>query len=226
MEPGLRAGSRVFLVLAAAMTPIFGTVPAAHRYDELLQAARIDVQPDRVRVEMMVTPGIAVADSVLLDIDADHDGTLSSREQEAYAERLGSRISLRVDGSTPLPIVLAGSTFPTSAAMRTGDSAIVMQFAAPLAPLRDGEHRLTFRNENPAAGGVYLANVLVPHNRSIAVTRQERDVDQRELTVAFASRGAAVAQDGYWIGVAGVLLLLVWMVARASGRKIVVASGL
>ena len=165
MEPGLRAGSRVFLVLAAAMTPIFGTVPAAHPYDELLQAARIDVQPDRVRVEMMVTPGIAVADSVLLDIDADHDGTLSSREQEAYAERLGSRISLRVDGSTPLPIVLAGSTFPTSAAMRTGDSAIVMQFAAPLAPLRDGEHRLTFRNENPAAGGVYLANVLVPHNR-------------------------------------------------------------
>jgi len=73
---------------------------------------------------------------------------------------------------------------------------------------------------------VYLANVLVPHNRSIAVTHQERDVDQRELTVAFASRGAAVAPDGYWIGVAGVLLLLVWMVARASGRKIVVASGL
>jgi len=209
----LRAGS-VVLVLAA-MTPLFGAVAAAHRYDELLQAARIDVQPDRVQVEMTVTPGIAVADAVLLDIDADHDGTLSSREQQAYAERLRSCISLRIDGSAPLATVLEGSTFSSPAAMRSGDTAIVVRFAAALASLSDGEHRLTFRNENPAAGGVYLANVLVPHNRSIAVTRQERDVDQRELTVAFASRGAAAAPDGYWVGVAGVLLLLVAIVVAA-----------
>jgi hypothetical protein len=35
---------------------------SAHRRDEYLQAARIAVGPDRVRIELDLTPGMAVAD--------------------------------------------------------------------------------------------------------------------------------------------------------------------
>src|SRR5262245_65012781 len=75
-EPGLRASSRGTLTVACALVFALGSVLSAHRRDELLQAARIAVGPERVDLELDLTPGIDVADGVIADIDRDGNGAL------------------------------------------------------------------------------------------------------------------------------------------------------
>ena len=62
-----------------------GAGASAHRYDEFLQATRIGMESDRVRLEMSLTPGIAVAPAAIRAIDIDGDGVFSSVERRAYA---------------------------------------------------------------------------------------------------------------------------------------------
>src|ERR1041385_4307254 len=52
----------------------------AHRLDECLQATLVVIEPDRIRLQMNFTPGVAVAEQVLAQIDTDHDGTISTKE--------------------------------------------------------------------------------------------------------------------------------------------------
>jgi hypothetical protein len=48
-------------VLLAAIVLAAGAGLSAHRHDEYLQAARIAIDPDGVRLELSLTPGIAVS---------------------------------------------------------------------------------------------------------------------------------------------------------------------
>ncbi|HVD92322.1 MAG TPA: hypothetical protein VNC21_08575, partial [Vicinamibacterales bacterium] len=56
----------------------------AHRRDEYLQAARLAIDPARVEIELDLTPGIALADTIIADIDRNRDGLFSPDEQQAY----------------------------------------------------------------------------------------------------------------------------------------------
>ena len=67
--------------LALAIVIVSAISLSAHRMDEYLQAARIAIDPDRVEIELDLTPGIALAESILADIDRNHDGLLSAEEQ-------------------------------------------------------------------------------------------------------------------------------------------------
>ena len=49
------------LVLASAFAG--GATLSAHRLDEYLQAARVGIEPDRLHLELDMTPGVAVADA-------------------------------------------------------------------------------------------------------------------------------------------------------------------
>jgi hypothetical protein len=195
--------------LVAAFVLASGAGGSAHRYDEFLQAARIGVEADHVRVDMNLTPGMAVADAVVGEIDVNRDGVLSPGEQHSYAELVLDRITLLVDDSLPVRLALAESRFPDPAAMRSGDAAIALTLKADMPRLGDGSHRLRFRNDHATANGVYLANALVPDTARVAVTGQRRDVDQRELTIDFTLREATLSADGWsWIGCAGALLIV------------------
>ena len=102
--------------LVAALVLASGAGLSAHRYDEFLQAARIGVESDHVRVEMSLTPGMAVADAVVGEIDVDRGGVLSAVEQHSYAEQVLDHITLLVDDSLPVRLALAESRFPDPAA--------------------------------------------------------------------------------------------------------------
>ncbi|HXI29434.1 MAG TPA: hypothetical protein VNG89_13440, partial [Vicinamibacterales bacterium] len=62
-------------MIAAAV--FAGTVArvSAHRRDEYLQAARLAIDPGRVQIELDLTPGIALAEAILADIDRNRDGS-------------------------------------------------------------------------------------------------------------------------------------------------------
>jgi len=183
----LRA-SKIAALLLAALPVTFAGEVSAHRRDEYLQAARIGIEADRIHLELALTPGIAVAGTVIRDIDHDRDGTLSQTERQAYARRVLGFVRIHVDGSEPLHLAVASSRFPDLEAMRGGDGTIAIQSDVLIPPLTAGTHRLLFRNRNAASNLVFLANALAPATDRIAITGQRRDRDQRELTIEFVVR--------------------------------------
>jgi len=136
-----RAGSIIAAIAIIAATAAL----SAHRRDEYLQAARIAIAPARVIVQLDLTPGIAVADAIIHEIDRDGDDVLSPAEQQAYVNRVLSGIGVDVDRQR-VYLQLVSSTFPDPAAFRRGEGTIQLQFDAPLPGVSDGMHRLTFRN--------------------------------------------------------------------------------
>jgi hypothetical protein len=171
---------------------------SAHRRDEYLQAARIDIHPGRVQVELDLTPGIAVADAIIAGIDRDRDGSLSADEQQTHGMLVLSALSFDVDG-TPVRARLTAVSFPDVAAMRRGEGTIRLQAAATLPRLAGGFHQLLFRNRHHPDGGVYLANALAPESSQIAVTAQRRDAAQTELTIDFLLRAAPANPAAAWL---------------------------
>jgi hypothetical protein len=215
-------------MLLAAMSVSLSAGVSAHRLDEYLQAARIAVERDRVQLELNLTPGIAVADGIIREIDADGDGELSLDEQHSYADRVLSAVTLHVDDA-PHHLKLATSTFPDVVALRSGDSAITLRSEVLVPLLSRGPHRVFFRNGNATVESVYLANALVPENDLVAVTGQQRDGQQSELTIDVRVRGTPAAS--VWMGLTGGLvlaLLLTWRTrertASRDRRQVTVAN--
>jgi hypothetical protein len=166
-----------------------GVEVSAHRTDEYLQAARLAIDPGGVQIELDLTPGIALAEAILADIDRNGDGSLSAEEQRAYGSLVLSALELEVDG-TRLPLRLGASSFPGAEAVRRGEGTIRLHAAAMLPRLSIGFHQLLFRNRHHRDRSVYLANALVPESDRVAVMAQRRDGDQTELTIDYVLRAA------------------------------------
>ncbi len=179
----------VMLALAAAATV------SAHRLDECLQATRIDVQPARVRIELDVTPGVAVAGALIATIDRNGDGVVTNAEQQAYAADAIGALDLTRDG-TSLALRLDRATFPDLQALRQGAGTIRLWATADHAAVSTGSHELSFVNRHGAPRSVYLANALVPESSQIAITDQRRNGAQSALTIAYVV-GDEV--NGAWI---------------------------
>jgi hypothetical protein len=187
--PGSRASSRAACALALMIALGGGGGVSAHRLDEYLQAARLAIGSDRVEIALDLTPGIALAEAIVRDIDRNRDGALSKDEQRAYERLVLSALDLEADGR-PLALQLSASDFPDVDAMRRGEGTIRLQTTATLPRLSIGPHELSFRNRHDTNRSVYLANALVPQSDRVEVTAQRRDGDQRELTIDYVVRRA------------------------------------
>jgi hypothetical protein len=209
----LRRRGSVAAVAAATLTLLAGTVTSAHRLDEYLQAARIAIDPDRVDIELDLTPGIAVAESIIAGIDRDRDGRLSADEQRTYVDEALRGLTLDIDGR-PVALALTTSMFPASEALLGGDGAIRIGTRATLPPLPAGAHQLRFRNTYRQDVSVYLANALVPASSQVAVTAQRRDVDQRELTIDYVLRPQPQRSSSLLFGTGFAAWALTWALCR------------
>lgn len=179
-----RSASIIFSALTACVLVLSPRTASAHRLDELLQAARIDLRTDRVRVELDLTPGSGVSDQVARQIDQDADGVWSSAERAAFADRVGAQLTLQVDGEPVKPSVTSAN-YPDRARMASGQGAIALELSAEMPRLAAGGHRFYFRNDNDGDSGAYLANALVPEDESVRIGAQHRDGDQREIAIEF-----------------------------------------
>ena len=207
MTTGRRLPNRRNTLIVVALVALIGAPLSAHRRDEYLQAARLDMTLTRVTLELDLTPGIAVADSIIGDLDRNRDGTLAKLEKDAYAAQVMSAIDLELGGRVLHPQVNA-VTFPELAAFRRGDGTIRIEAAADLPPLPAGDRELFFRNRFRPDVGAYLANALAPQNDRVSVLAQHRDPDQRELTIDYVVRGEPPARLPWWVtGVVAALAL-------------------
>ena len=177
----------VVLLLAA----LVGWVqPAeAHRVNEYLQATTLELAAGHLTLHLRLTPGTDVAPQVLAGLDANHDGTLSPAEQQAYAARVQHDLTLTLDGH-PAPLHLVAAVFPVPRQLAAGLGDIQLTFAAAV-PARPAPHHLTFANQHQPALAAYLVNCLLPRQPGVQVLSQTRNYSQSRYELTFSSgRGA------------------------------------
>ena len=168
----------VVATLSALIMPAF-----AHRLDEYLQAATIDVAKGHVAVRLHLTPGVEVAAQVLSSIDTNGDGLISQVEQETYAGQVRDDLTLSVDGKT-LPLRLDSSSFPTIEAIKGGVGEILFVYQADLPP-GGSKRTLSFVNRNRKSIAVYMVNAVVPSDPDVHVATQTRSPDQGSYRMEF-----------------------------------------
>jgi hypothetical protein len=166
---------------------VFITLPSAvfaHRLDEYLQGTLVNIEPGEIRLEINLTPGVAVADQVLALIDRDRDGTISTNEAAHYAESLKHDLIVRFDGRE-MKLKLAASTFPTAVELRTGSGIILLEFSVKTGVLSPGAHKFTMENHHLPAISVYLFNAARPKSALFQITGQKRNETQSTGEIAF-----------------------------------------
>jgi hypothetical protein len=182
------------LIAVAAVLLSVGGVASAHRLDEYLQATILTVEKDHVRASMRLIPGVAVSSSVIASIDSNGDGTLSSAEEHAYAERVLGDLYLTVDGNSARPKLVSVS-FPQIEEMREGLGEIHIEFTADLP--RDGlNRRLVLENHHLNATSAYLVNTVVPRDPGIRIVSQKRNEQQSFYELDYEQVGG-IAEPGH-----------------------------
>ena len=169
----------LLLALLAFPSAVF-----AHRDDQYLQATLVAIEPSGVRLQINLTPGVAVAEQVLAQIDRDRDGAISQNEAASYAKLLKRELTLRVDGRK-LELQLTASEFVAPAELRTGAGTIQMEFSAISGPLATGGHRLALENRHLTKISVYLINAAQPRFATVQITRQKRNQNQSAGEIEF-----------------------------------------
>jgi hypothetical protein len=175
----LRRLALLLLALLASPSAIF-----AHQLDEYLQATLVSIEHDDIRLQINLTPGVAVAEQVLALIDHDHDGVISTNEAAAYSERLKRDLVVRLD-RRKLDLKLMASSFPALAELRTGWGIIQLEFSATPGPLAPGSHKIIFNNRHLPKVSAYLCNAAQPRSRSVRITRQKRNKNQSDAEIDF-----------------------------------------
>ena len=181
VEAVTRTLCRLPLLLALLALP---SAVFAHRDDQYLQATLVAIEPSGVRLQINLTPGVAVAEQVIAEIDRDRDGAISKNEAAAYADSLKRDLTLRIDGRK-LELKLTASEFVPPAEIRTGSGTIQMEFSAISGPLAAGPHRLTLENRHLTAMSVYLINAAQPRFAAIQIARQKRNQNQSAGEIEF-----------------------------------------
>jgi hypothetical protein len=164
----------------------FGATASAHRIDEYLQAARLALAPDRVTLEMDLTPGVDVAPLIFALINTNHDGSVSEAEGRAYATQLLKEIVLELDGH-PQHLNLVRAQFPSFQEMSDGAGTIRIEAVARCVST-PGQHVLFYQNNHKNEISVYLVNALLPAGRNIEIEGQRRDPLQRGIQLNFTVR--------------------------------------
>jgi hypothetical protein len=165
---------RVGLLLGLFALP---STSLAHRLDEYLQATLVTIEPSEVRLQINLTPGVAIAEQVLRLIDRDRDGVISTNEATAYAKLIMRDLILRLD-QRKVELKPTSSNFPAPTELRTGWGIIQIEFSATIGPLPAGAHTLILKNRHLRTLSVYLFNAAQPRSGSVHVTRQKRNDSQ------------------------------------------------
>jgi hypothetical protein len=180
---------RVLMMIALLAMP---SAAFAHRLDEYLQATLAVIEPGEIRLQMNLTPGVAVADQVLTRIHPDDRGAILPREVAAYAESLRHDLIVRLDQRVVALQLTASQSSPPDE-LRNGSGIIQMEFIAKTGAFKPGAHTLSIQNRHLPAISVYLLNAGQPSffeptpskMGSIEITAQKRNKSQSDGEIDF-----------------------------------------
>jgi hypothetical protein len=155
-----------------------------HRLDEYLQATLVTIEPEALRLQINLTPGVAVAEQVLALMDGDRNGVVSTKEAEAYSDRLKRQLIVKLD-DREIELKLAKSNFPPVTELRAGSGIIQVEFVAKIGPFSAGPHRVKLENRHMPAIGVYLFNAAQSRFKSVEIRDQKRNKNQSVGEIEF-----------------------------------------
>ena len=207
----LRRLSQPFVVLFAWLATV--SPASAHRLDEYLQATRLSIDIDHVEVEIDLTAGAALASKVFGWIDTNRDGEISDAEGEAYARQMLHSVVLKIDGY-PVPVTLAGASFPQFYDMSLGVGTIRLWATAKVSSAGAGRHQISFLNTHRPESSVYLVNALVPQNSRIQLGDPRRDRAQHSLTLYYTVKAEAPSLLGQASALLIGLVMIGWLFLR------------
>jgi hypothetical protein len=182
------AVARFLLLLGLLALPLN---VSGHRLDEYLQATLVTIEPDALRLQINLTPGVAVAEQVLALIDTNRNGMVSTNEAKTYVDNLKRHLIVRLD-DREIELKLAGSNFPPVPEVRAGSGIIQVEFVGKIDALSAGPHRMKFENQHMSTIGVYLFNAAQSRIKSVEIRRQTRSRNQSVGEIEFtydAKRG-------------------------------------
>jgi hypothetical protein len=207
----LRSLSLPLIVLCAWLA----TVPTAgaHRVDEYLQATRLSINREHVDLEIDLTAGAALASKVFAWIDTNRDGEISGAEGETYARQMLRSVLLKVDGY-PVPVTLAGTSFPQFRDMSLGVGTIRLRATAKVPSAGTGRHQVSFLNTYRPESSVYLVNALVPENPRIQLGDPRRDRAQYSLTLDYTVIADAPSPLDRTFALLAGLVMIGWLLWR------------
>ena len=200
--------------LVLVTTVALQSMAFAHRLDEYLQATLVVVEPDCIRLQINLTPGVAVVEQVLALIDRNHDGIVSTNEAAAYCESLQRDLVILLDQRT-LELKPTASFFPEFSDLRTGLGIIQIEFSATLGPIGPGLHRFMLENRHLPGVSVYLVNAAQPASNSIQINKQIRNAHQSVGEIQFCYQ----PPPGTSKAISLVALLLIVAVATSVGIR-------
>jgi hypothetical protein len=208
---------RLRLLLLFALLALPSAV-VAHQLDEYLQSTLVAIDPAAIRLQIILTPGVSVAEQVLALMDRDADGVISTDESAAYADLLKRDLSLQLD-TQDLPLKLTASDIPTPAELRTGAGIMQMEFTATPGTLAAGTHTLALQNRHFPSVSVYLFNAAKPKFATLQINQQTRNKNQStgEIEFTFQPPMHAASAVGTMAAIGGVLVLVFvggWRVLR------------
>ena len=157
--------------LLASVAPARG-----HLLDEYLQATFISVEKEQFRVDLFLTPGLAVLPAVLAGIDTDGNGVISAPEQRRYAERVLNDLSFTLNGTHLVP-QLTSFDFPSTEQLRDGRGDIHLEFTVKIAGAISSRS-LCFENRHQERIAAYQVNCLVTRDSRIRIGAQRRNTLQ------------------------------------------------
>lgn len=164
-----------------------GLIPrvSAHRLKEVLQGALIRIEPDRIHLELDLTPAVATVHRLERDLNPNRDDLISDPEAAAFSRTVARQLRLRVDGRS-IALRRVREAVPALDALRDGDGVVHLVFEAPLPRLEPGEHRLEWRNGYRPGPSVYLTHAVMPESPEVRIRHQERSRDQRRHRIRFS----------------------------------------
>ena len=174
----------ILLLLLGIVRPCF-----AHRLDEYLQSTKVAIEHDRIGIDLILTPGVAVLPDILKTIDADHDGLISVSEQQSYVARVRSDLSVTIN-DTRTSLVIGSMNFPEIERMKDGLGEIFLHFDATVSQSHR-TNRLVIENRHMKPISVYLINCLIPNDPTIRITAQNRSYDQTVYSVDYEMADAS-----------------------------------
>ena len=170
--------------------------------------------PSAWQIELDLTPGIAIAPSVLAEIDRDRRWERRRRRSARVRRARAGRHPAGVDGR-PLPLELVERAVPhrIDHVQRRGHDSPRLTVAVP--PLAAGGHRISYRNDHRRdIAGVSRQCARSPRSDRVAVHAQRRSVDQRDIVIEYDLDGEAARTRIGWfapgLGAALFMAAAVW----------------
>jgi len=191
------------------------TNASAHRLDELLQAARIGIDDGRLHLELDLTPGVALSEAIVADIDRNQDRSFSRDEQDAFVGNVLGALLVMADGRA-LHLSTDSLSFPAVEVLQRGEGFIRIRAEAALLPATAGQHAIFVRNSFRKDVSVYLANALIPQSDRIAVNAQKRDGPQSELTIEYTVAPARIGATSLWMTAMTIVAMILVLKSAAK----------